>query len=556
MAVTTSEPTDLGDEQPKIIFGRREAQWEPLAEGTILIVPSDDDWNDFAYRTRVDILIRLLGETRTFRVDGFLGFLGAASNRSNGSNRLIELLDESDQLTIVATEAHKYFTMLPSMEAYRRVVQAFGVERAGKALTAMNDLVALNEFRTKSNLADAAAQTSAFSLSFVRNADTYFAYKNAGPILHGSEYEEFGKMSNSLRVEFRLEGRSSEHELHFRFDHDADLPKRIAVVIGKNGVGKSQTLGRIVRAALSGNSSLSDGETGERPLLNRILAFAPTNETDTVFPSHRRKRSSIWYRQFSLNRSRRSSKNNGAADLVIQVARSNESIGESSRWAIFLSALRAIDSWEQICLPVRRPKKDYIPIILLNRGNEMSVLEMYAAVDTRSEPVRVINGIGYPLSSGEISFLKFAAQASLHIENGSLLLLDEPETHLHPNFISQFVSLLDNLLAQTGSAAIIATHSVYFVREVFREQVTVLRADSEGYVHASHPTLRTFGADVGAISYFVFGEDEPSRLAAEVERRLIQRESGWKSIYEKYKDELSLEVLNSLRDAVDAGTRQ
>lgn len=82
---------------------------------------------------------------------------------------------------------------------------------------------------------------------------------------------------------------------------------------------------------------------------------------------------------------------------------------------------------------------------------------------------------------------------------------------------------MDALLEATGSAAIIATHSVYFVREVFREQVTVLSVDSENLVQAQRPKLRTFGAEVGAISYFVFGEDEPSKLAEEVERRLMTR---------------------------------
>lgn len=164
----------------------------------------------------------------------------------------------------------------------------------------------------------------------------------------------------------------------------------------------------------------------------------------------------------------------------------------------------------------------------------------------------MVEGIGYPLSSGEISFLRFAAQASLHVENGSLLLLDEPETHLHPNFISQFVSLLDRLLNQTGSAAIIATHSAYFVREVFQEQVTVLRNDQDGNVKIEPAALRTFGADVGAISYFVFGEDEPSQLASTVEARLRERFNTWEELYARYKDELSLEMLGSLRESMEA----
>ena len=133
------------------------------------------------------------------------------------------------------------------------------------------------------------------------------------------------------------------------------------------------------------------------------------------------------------------------------------------------------------------------------------------------------------------------------------MLLDEPETHLHPNFVSRFVALLDSLLAQTGSAAIVATHSVYFVREVFREQVTVLRVGEEGRIEASAPILRTFGADVGAISYFVFGEDQPSRLASEVRTELLKDNSSWSALYERYRNDLSPEFLNRLRASKEGG---
>jgi ATPase subunit of ABC transporter with duplicated ATPase domains len=216
--------------------------------------------------------------------------------------------------------------------------------------------------------------------------------------------------------------------------------------------------------------------------------------------------------------------------------------------------MRSIDGWESICLKTKpSPRVRFIPIATLkDGGSEALVLDAYASIDPRAEPVRVVDKKGYPLSSGEISFLRFCAQASLYVENGSLLLLDEPETHLHPQFISQFVSTLDRLLDLTGSAAIIATHSIYYVREVFREQVTVLRDDDVGFVYAERPTLRTFGADVGAISYFVFGEDDLSRLAQHVEFRLRGTHASWKELYAAYKDELSLELLNAIRASMDA----
>ena len=107
--------------------------------------------------------------------------------------------------------------------------------------------------------------------------------------------------------------------------------------------------------------------------------------------------------------------------------------------------------------------------------------------------------------------------------------------------------VLDNLLEETGSVAILATHSVYFVREVFSDQVHVLRSLPDRTIVVETPTLQTFGADVGAISVFVFGEDEPSLLAKEVEKLIANSTVNWEDVFTRYKDELSLELLASIR---------
>ncbi len=543
--------SESGRSEFRVLFGQREALMLEQPLNTILVVPSQDSWNDFGYHTRVDYRIRLHAVNELIVSSGFICFIDP-NGESIGRYMVPQLVSAVGAMTMPAPEEQRFFTMLPDMESYRRLVQSLGPDDVKNALIALNDLVALNEFESAASLLELATQSEIFKLSFMRSADSYFAYKNAGPMLRGLSNEQKGILSSTLAIRFQLPGRKNEHELKFTFDHKADLPKRIAVVIGKNGVGKSQTLGRIARAAIDGEKSLTDGTNDGRLLINRLLAFAPTNEAESVFPAGRKKRPNIWYQRYSMNRSRRSRRSDSLSDLIIQIARSYQMVASKSRWEIFTEALGAIADKEQLHLPTTASPVTFIPLATLLFESEQRLLERFASVDAKKEPVRVVDGKGYPLSSGEFSFMKFAAQASLHIENGSLLLLDEPETHLHPNFISQFVSLLDGLLEATGSAAIIATHSAYFVREVFREQVTVLSVDSESHVSAQRPKLRTFGADVGAISYFVFGEDEPSRLAKEVEQRLVANGVPWPQVYEVYKDELSLEMLNDLRAAIEA----
>lgn len=527
-----------------------------IEPGTIAIAPSSDNWNDFGERILIEQVIqpRRNSEFSIARLEfrGFFGFL-AKQNGKFDTLHLRELVDQDSATFVPAEKVPPYFTMLPDMDSYRRIVGQLGPDEARLALRAMNDIVEADDRPFGQSWVRTARESRIFHSAFLRHSESYFAWKNAAPILRGVEHEELDRISRGARIRFQLAGRPNPHDLKFRFAHgDGVLPQRFAIVIGKNGVGKSQTLAQIVDSALRGLTNLTDLD-GDRLVFNRILAFYPSASTITVFPSERRKRARIWYRRFSMvsGRSRQTT-----SDLIVQLARNIGAIVGQSRYEIFLKAISAIEGYGELVLRTRVGEHGPISILRLNHGGEQEKLERYAAINIRAEPVRLIDGKTYRLSSGELSFLRFAALAGLYIENGTLFLFDEPETHLHPNFISQFVALLDRLLEQTGSAAILATHSVYFVREAIEDQVTVLRSDAERRIFAETPTLKTFGADIGAISYFVFGEDQPSRLAQEVETKIMAETGSWEEVFKTYKDRVSLDLLSEIRARVEGNDRE
>ncbi|TBG30576.1 AAA family ATPase (plasmid) [Rhizobium leguminosarum] len=555
---TTTNYHDLGaavEEDPakyRVLFVRDLETIQHEAPGTIYLAPSKDNWNDFGERILIDIRIypRRLPEA-ALELAGLFGLL--EENDKADTTPLRAILNNMSGPYQPPDGLPGYFTMLPNMASYRHIVDRMGSDEARLALQAINDMVETDDRPVGKHWVRTAKGSSLFLNSFLRNGEAYFAWKNAATILQGVEHEALGQTSEALRVQFQLAGRPNEHDLTFRFSHKVGvLPRRFAVVIGKNGVGKSQTLAQIVDASLRGKATLTDGN-GNRPIFNRILAFYPSSNTSSVFPSDRRKRARVWYRRFSMiaGRSRQTT-----SDLVVQLARSIEGIAGQNRFKIFIEAITGIEGSEELALRTRRHGRRAIPIRTLNSGGEQDKIRRYASIDISAEPVRAIEGRTYPLSSGELSFLRFAALASLYIENGSLLLFDEPETHLHPNFINQFVALLDGLLEQTGSVAVLSTHSVYFVREAFEDQVIVLRSDPDRRIVAEMPTLKTFGADVGAISYFVFGEDRPSRLALEVERKIADRSASWEEVFDLYKDSLSLDLLGEIRARIEDTDRE
>lgn len=517
----------------------------------INIYSDKNNFNDFGFDSKVFIDIVDKEINKNISLPGFIGFIEDYKDL-NGKYALDAISKNIEKLSLLNEKPYFFFTMLRELKDYRELVENYGVEEANKILFAINDITLTVRDSESQRYKNVALGTDIFNKSFIRNSESYFAYKNSSSVLKGLNYESVGLLSKNIT----LSSKEVQHPiLSFNFDHHSELPKRVSILIGENGVGKSQLLRKIALAAIKGTDEISECDEAEntinRVLINRLLAFSPTNESKSVFPSDKIIKSKIWYRRFSLNRtpSRRNDINTN--DIIIELARSNENIRELSRFEIFEKAISNLRNYFELALPLKDSNRQPLYIRDLNDYSEERRLQNFRAVDLSKDPVRYIQGKSHPLSSGEISFIRFCSQICANIENGTLVLLDEPETHLHPAFINKFFAILDTLLSLTGSSAIIATHSVYFIREVFKEQVTVLRKGENGILQLEKPRLSTFGANIGNISYFVFGESEPTDVLLRVKRKILKEKMSWSEVYNKYKDDFSINVLTQLRNEIE-----
>jgi AAA domain, putative AbiEii toxin, Type IV TA system len=108
------------------------------------------------------------------------------------------------------------------------------------------------------------------------------------------------------------------------------------------------------------------------------------------------------------------------------------------------------------------------------------------------------------LSSGHAAVLLSLTRLVEFVEEKSLVLIDEPEGHLHPPLLSAFVRALSDLLINRNGVAIVATHSPVVLQEVPRSCVWKLgRAGREA--RADRPEIETFGENVGVLTREVFG---------------------------------------------------
>lgn len=138
-------------------------------------------------------------------------------------------------------------------------------------------------------------------------------------------------------------------------------------------------------------------------------------------------------------------------------------------------------------------------------------VDIVARLDRGNAPfMRSKEGGDYTLSSGERSLVLFCARLIIASRDSALVLIDEPENHLHPRFITLMVQTLARTLQATGSRALVVTHSPFVVREFERSTVKVLKTSAKGVPEMYQPSLQTLGADVAMVSDYVF-EDEHIR---------------------------------------------
>lgn len=531
------------DRQYPVYFSQSPSSYAEVKGPYVLISP--DNWDDYGNKS--------YGKLQIFDVRGELKFVAQvilfALHKypwKEGSRE-----DSIWDYILNTSSPSEVYTVFTELDHYRKIRQIFG-NTSLELLESIQDIPFLREYAKLSeqkyvNL----KRTGSYVYSLQRNSEAYYAFHNAFMILRGVEQQRLDIFKTEIALSYRLRGFQNSHKFVFRFENWQDvILKRTAVVIGENGVGKSTALSKLIEAAVSLDDELTDTE-GNQVLVSRILAFSP-NLTGAGSLPRPPKESAAWYESYTLNPSRISKYNRPITEIISRLFINNDFIAEQARWEIFLSALEKINNYEEICLSIEysdpyEPYEPFLPLIEIARGSERSKLQNLGALAPHKGLVRRIGTQIYPLSSGEVTFIRFAATVCLNIENGSLLLLDEPETHLHPQLINSFMAILNDLLNKTNSIAIIATHSAYFVREIFEDQVFVINRDSPTQVSIRQPGLKTYGADVGRISRYVFGEDRPSLGAEELLDEFLENGVPWKTLVEEYGMHLSDEFIMEYR---------
>jgi ABC-type multidrug transport system ATPase subunit len=108
------------------------------------------------------------------------------------------------------------------------------------------------------------------------------------------------------------------------------------------------------------------------------------------------------------------------------------------------------------------------------------------------------------LSSGQNILVLIISEILAQIRLNSLILYDEPETHLHPNAITLLMNTIFELVDRFDSYCVLATHSPLVVQEIQARNVIILERDQD-IAYIRQMERESFGENLTVITEDIFG---------------------------------------------------
>ena len=295
-------------------------------------------------------------------------------------------------------------------------------------------------------------------------------------------------------------GRSKAPGASFSFDvqPDSQPPTNIHVIIGRNGVGKTHLLNAMSKALVrlpddesdNGRFAFPDEEPGTGLFANFVsVTFSAFDPFEPISASQSRK-AGVEYSYIGLKRVSKPGEDKPLAPkspqmLSREFTESAKICRQGARAGRWHRALKMLESD-----PIFKDAQ----VASLAPSDEEDGPE--AGTST--------SDIFSLLSSGHKIVLLTITRLVETVAERTLVLLDEPEAHLHPPLLSAFIRALSDLLINRNGVAIVATHSPVILQEVPRSCVWKLRRSGSISV-AERPEIETFGENVGILTREIFG---------------------------------------------------
>jgi len=413
--------------------------------------------------------------------------------------------------------------------------------------------------RVLTGLRDIAADENLFERAKNEVVTTQSLLRSVTGVTAQEQFRRLARGGERLRsYKFRYTGPmpAGEHQqdakpvvLTFEVVPSSNPPLNIHVLIGPNGVGKTRILEHMARALIDGPDSSAVNGVFERMgnadtddfFANIVsVTFSAFDPFDPL-PDRRGETDGIRYSYVGLKSTSKIATVKGTPKnlntLTMDFAKSLERCATSSKAERWREALRTLESD-----PIFREAN--VSSLIDGFGDEEeSGIDSKRAADKLADDA---TSLFLNLSTGHKIVLLTITRLVETVEERTLVLFDEPESHLHPPLLSAFIRAFSNLLISRNGVAVIATHSPVVLQEVPKSCSWKLQRYGN-IVEAERPESETFGENIGALTREVFGLEVTDSGFHALLREAVEKGGDYEKILGQFSKKLGAEARALLR---------
>ena len=343
---------------------------------------------------------------------------------------------------------------------------------------------------------------------------------------------------SDFKFDFRQDAdeRHAAVNLMFNVNAASHPPTNIHVLIGRNGVGKTTLLNNMVRALVVNGPPTQPpcqfidramyGAAMQIDYFSSVVSVSFSAFDPFIPPMDRPNRTEgpayfyVGMKTIRLGDGRESSPPKTDADLVNEFVESfSFCVSQPAKKKRFFDAVSRLESDANF--------------------KEMGWTHLINLPDDRA--IREARSMARRMSSGHSIVLLTLTRLVELVEEKTLVLLDEPESHLHPPLLSAFTRAVSELLYNRNGVAIVATHSPVVLQEVPKSCVWKLTR-SRLEARSDRPERETFGENVGVLTREIFGLEVSKSGFHEMLERAVERGGTFESISQHFDGQLGDEA--------------